>query len=103
MITLVLLLVFVLLVLAMSVSSANRRRRRLVEEQRRRDAELARRAQRGGAQGPVSPFADMPFGSLFEQLLTGPGSWSRALEYDEGAGRWVDVTDREPAQAAEPQ
>ena len=96
MITLTLLLVFVLLVLAMSVSSANRRRRRLLEAERRRQAELARGSQRGGAQGPVSPFAGMPLGSVFEQLLTGPGSWSRALEYDERTGRWVDVTERPP-------
>ena len=44
----------------------------------------------------------MPFGSLFEQLLTGPGSWSRALEFDPETGRWVDVTDRQPPPQEQP-
>jgi transitional endoplasmic reticulum ATPase len=96
MITLALLLVFVLLMLAMSIARANRRRRRMIEDERRRQAELARRSP-GAATAPPSPFGSMPFGSLFEHLLTGPGSWSRALEFDPETGRWVDVTDREPA------
>jgi transitional endoplasmic reticulum ATPase len=95
MITLTLLLVFVLLMLAMSITRANRRRRRMIEEERRRQAELARRSP-GAAGAPPSPFGSMPFGSLFEHLLTGPGSWSRALELDPETGRWVDVTDRQP-------
>jgi transitional endoplasmic reticulum ATPase len=95
MITLTLLLVFVLLMLAMSITRANRRRRRMIEEERRRQAELARRSP-GAAGAPPSPFGSMPFGSLFEHLLTGPGSWSRALEFDPETGRWVDVTDRQP-------
>ena len=45
--------------------------------------------------GPgFSPFAGMPFGGIFDQLLNGPGGWSRALEYDPETGRWVDVTER---------
>src|SRR3954469_5951151 len=95
MITLTLLLVFVLLMLAMSITRANRRRRRMIEEERRRQAELARRSP-GAAAAPPSPFGSMPFGSLFEHLLTGPGAWSRALEFDPETGRWVDVTDRQP-------
>jgi transitional endoplasmic reticulum ATPase len=99
-ITLTLLFVFVLLMLAMSVSSANRRRRRRLEEERLRQAELERRAAAGGDSGPpASPFAAMPFGSLFEQLLTGPGI--RSLEYDEQSGGWVDVSDRSPAPASD--
>jgi transitional endoplasmic reticulum ATPase len=95
MITLAVLLVVVLLMLALSVGRANRRRRRMVEEERRRQAELAQRSHRATVP-PQSPFGDMPFGSLFEQLLTGPGAWSRALEIDPETGRWVDVTDRQP-------
>jgi transitional endoplasmic reticulum ATPase len=92
-------LMFVLLMLAMSVRSSNRRRRRLLEEQerRRRQAELAHRSR--GGEPPASPFAGMPFGSLFEQLLMGPGV--RSLEYDERTGSWVDVSDRDPGAATQ--
>src|SRR5215208_3943037 len=98
-ITLTLLLMFVLLMLAMSVRSSNRRRRRLLEEQerRRRQAELAHRSR--GGEPPASQFAGMPFGSLFEQLLMGPGV--RSLEYDERTGSWVDVSDRDPGAATQ--
>jgi transitional endoplasmic reticulum ATPase len=102
MITLTVLFVFVLLMLVMSVSSANRRRRRMLEEEQRRQAELARRAAEGPG-GGESPFAAMPFGSLFEHLLTGPGSWSRSLEYDDRTGEWVDVSNRQPATEAPPE
>jgi transitional endoplasmic reticulum ATPase len=101
-----LLLLFFLLMLFMmmlSVSAANRRRRRRIEEERRRQAELARRAAQSGGQPPASPFAGMPFGSLFEQLLTGSGGWSRALEYDERDGQWVDVSERGAESEPQPQ
>ena len=50
---------------------------------------------------PPSPFALMPFGGLFEHLLTGPGMWSRSYALDEETGRWVDVTDMEPERVEE--
>jgi len=87
----------ILLLLALSVTRAARRQREQLEEQRRREAELA-----GAGDGPqdpgFSPFAGMPFGGLFDQLLRSPGTWSRALEYDPETGRWVDVTERAPAE-----
>ncbi|MEJ7875286.1 MAG: AAA family ATPase [Solirubrobacterales bacterium] len=89
----------VLLVLAFSVSRASRRQREELEE-RRREAEIARG---GGAGDPgFSPFAGLPFGGLFDQLLRGPGTWSRSLELDPETGEWVDVTNRESgAESAE--
>src|SRR5688572_18806769 len=87
----------ILLILAFSVIRSARRQREQLEARRRREEELARS---GGAQGPGSPFAGMPFGGLFDQLLTGPGSWGRSLEYDPETGQWVDVTDRAPSEEA---
>jgi transitional endoplasmic reticulum ATPase len=100
---LLLLFLLMLLMMMVSASAARRRRRRLIEEERRRQAELARRAAEGSGQPPDSPFAGMPFGSLFEQLLTGSGGWSRALEYDERTGQWVDVSDRDAQSETQPQ
>jgi transitional endoplasmic reticulum ATPase len=87
----------ILLFLAFSVIRSARRQREQLEARKRREEELARSG--GGAQGS-SPFAGMPFGGLFDQLLTGPGSWGRSLEYDPETGRWVDVTDRAPSEEA---
>ena len=85
----------VLALLVLSVSRAARRQREQLEAERRRQEELARDP--GAASGVGdSPFAMMPFGGLFDQLLRGPGTWSRSLEYDEETGRWVDISDREP-------
>ena len=91
-------LVVLLVVLVLSVTrSARRERERVQAEQGRREA-LARQ---GGGQGE-SPFAGMPFGGFFDALLSGPGAWSRSLEYDPETGRWVDVTDRQPPEDREP-
>ena len=87
----------VLLVLVLSTLRSARRQREQAEAERRRREEL----QHGGEADPgFSPFAGMPFGSLFENLLSGPGMWSRSLEYDPETGRWVDVTDRAPSEEA---
>jgi transitional endoplasmic reticulum ATPase len=48
-----------------------------------------------------SPFAGLPFGGLFDHLLNAPGTWSRALEFDQETGEWVDVTERTPADEPE--
>ena len=91
-------LAVLLVVLVLSVTrSARRERERMEAEQGRREA-LARQ---GGGQGE-SPFAGMPFGGFFDALLSGPGAWSRSLEYDPETGRWVDVTDRQPTEDREP-
>jgi hypothetical protein len=78
----------------------------MITAEERRRAELARQAGGDAPDGAgASPFDLMPFGSLFEQLLTGPGTWSRSLAFDEETGRWVDVSDQEPdaEQQAQPE
>ena len=73
-----------------AIGRASRRRRQRQEE------ELAlRRARERDVHGDdVSPFAGMPFGSLFEQMLQGP--WTRSYEYDPRTGEWVDMSDVVP-------
>jgi transitional endoplasmic reticulum ATPase len=98
--------VFTLMVLAMflflfvaSVTSAARRaarRRREIAETARREREQAA----AGGRAP-SPFAGMPFGSLFEQMLG--GGWTRSLEYDPATGQWVDTSDPVPEPQPEPE
>ncbi len=84
----------VLLLLAVSFARSTQRQKRDAEERRRLEEE-ARRAGGGDASG-VSPFAGLPFGGLFDQLLSGSGGWTRSLVFDERTGRWVDVSDLEP-------
>ncbi|HEX8121838.1 MAG TPA: AAA family ATPase [Solirubrobacteraceae bacterium] len=75
------------------------RRRRLEEEEReRRELERAlrdRRGDRGGAP-PAGPFGGLPFGDLFEQLMSGQGGFAKSMAYDPQTGQWVDLSDREP-------
>jgi transitional endoplasmic reticulum ATPase len=80
---LTLLLLFFFLMVAVSLAQASARRRRRLAER-----EAARRAAMGDA---PSPFAGMPFGGLFEQMLMPGGAWTRSLEYDERTGQWVEV------------
>jgi SpoVK/Ycf46/Vps4 family AAA+-type ATPase len=98
--TLLILMLMMLVLVAMATSAARRARRR--EEERRR-AEMERRAREGNGDGPSSPFAGMPFGGLFDVLLSGGGGWSRSYEYDEESGRWIDVSERHPEPVAEPE
>jgi transitional endoplasmic reticulum ATPase len=93
-ITLLFLLLVLVLMFAIAGAMGRAARRRRAE----RDRELReQQAALGGADdmGP-SPFAGMPFGGLFEQMMRGGGGWTRALEYDPRTGEWVDVTDAEP-------
>jgi transitional endoplasmic reticulum ATPase len=84
----------VLLLLLASFTRSNQRQKREAEERRRREEE-ARRAGGGGGTA-FSPFAALPFGGLFDQLLSGSGGWTRSLVFDEQTGRWVDMSDVEP-------
>ena len=77
-----------LLLLAWSVTRSARRQRDRMEAQERRRQVL----EPTGGDPRFSPFAGMPFGGLFDALLSGPGTWSRSLEYDPETGRWVDVS-----------
>ena len=89
----------VLLLLALSVASSLSRQRREAEERRRREEEARNRMASG--EPPENPFELLPFGGLLGNLM-GSG-WSRSLEYDPETGRWVDVTDREPAPISDEQ
>ena len=101
MLTLFVMMLVMLALVAMASAAARRARRR--EEERRR-AEMERRAREGRDNGAPSPFAGMPFGGLFDALLSGGGGWSRSYEYDDDTGQWIDVSDRSPEEeAAAPQ
>ena len=98
--TLIVLGMLFLVLMAVSVSMARSARRRRGEEERRR-RELARHAAERGdgpadAFGGVAPFAGMPFGSLFDELLRG-GNWTWSMSLDPATGQWVDDTDEPPA------
>jgi transitional endoplasmic reticulum ATPase len=101
--TTLIVLAVVLLILGLSFARTFSRQRQAAEEARRR-AEEARNRPTGGDDpfNGASPFGLMPFGGIFEQLLRGPGTWSRSLVYDEETGRWVDITDAEPDAMPEP-
>ncbi len=87
----------VLLLLALSVGRSFSRQRREAEERRRREEEARDRA--AGGEPPENPFELLPFGGLLGGLMG--GGWSRSLEYDPETGRWIDVSDREPAPLTE--
>src|SRR3954447_11208725 len=74
---------------------AARRRAAAIEEELRRQEE-----RRTSGEEPESPFAMLPFGGLFEQLMGGLGA--KSYTYDERTGRWVEVTDELPEPEPEP-
>ena len=91
MLTLLLVFLFFMFITSVMASSARRRairRRREHEEMQRRLA-----AEQGG-DAALNPFAGMPFGSLFEQMLGPQAQWGRSMMYDEATGQWVDVTEQ---------
>jgi transitional endoplasmic reticulum ATPase len=96
---LLILIVVGFLISTLAARASSRRRREREAEERRREEEIARRAADGdAAPDPFggSPFGLSPFGSLFEHLLSGPGTWSRSYVFDERTGRWVDISELEP-------
>ena len=98
----ILILLLIVFGVAALLSRAAARRRRERAEQERRRAEALRQSQ--GADGPLpSPFEGMPFGGLFESLMTGPGLWSKSYAYDTETGQWVDISDMQPEPEAEPE
>lgn len=84
--TLLFLLFFVFTVVR-AIGRGQRRRRMLLEMEQRRRLEQA-----GGA--PVSPFDGMPFGGLFEHLLSGSATYA----YDMQTGRWIDLGRLQPGE-----
>lgn len=95
---LTLLVVFVFLVLVMSVVGrmARASRRRGYEEEQRRLEE----SRRQGGEEPISPFAGMPFGGLFEEMFR--GIETRSYRIDPETGEWVEMTAEQPTEP-EPQ
>jgi transitional endoplasmic reticulum ATPase len=94
---LVLLVLFFLFVSAISRSMS--RRRRMIEDEQREAMQRTRDASGNGAGTPASPFGPSPF-----DLLFGGGMFGgvRSYELDPETGRWVEVTDEQPAPAQEP-
>src|SRR5918997_1173665 len=72
------------------------RRGREREEQLAYEREMEEEARLQAEQQAASPFAGLPFGNLFEQMMLGGGGWTRAIEYDPETGQWVDVSDARP-------
>jgi transitional endoplasmic reticulum ATPase len=95
---LTLLIFLIVLVLVMSVVGrmARASRRRAYEEEQRRLEE----SRRQGGEEPISPFAGMPFGGLFEEMLR--GIETRSYRIDPDTGEWVEMT-AEQATEPEPQ
>ena len=90
-----LLIVVLIVVFFMAIaSSAARSMRRRQEEAQRYMEEMAaaEREQGGDSGGSVSPFAGMPFGSLFDSMFQMGGV--RSLAYDPQTGQWIDITDQ---------
>ena len=83
----------------MSLFSIFRDKRR-ERAQREREEELAfereEETRLRAEEDMPSPFAGLPFGSLFEQMLLGGGGWTRSLEFDPRTGEWVDTSDAMP-------
>jgi len=98
----ILILLLIVFGVAALLSRAAARRRRERAEQERRRAEALRQSH--GADGTMpSPFEGMPFGGLFESLMTGPGLWSKSYAYDTETGQWVDISDMQPEPEPEPE
>ena len=96
----------ILLLIVFGVASllsraAARRKRERAEEERRRQEEFKRA--HGDHEPMPSPFEGMPFGGLFESLMSGPGMSSRSYAYDSETGEWVDISDLQPEVEAEPE
>ena len=101
MVLMVLFFVFMIVVSSAAARASRRRQEALEEAQRRAEEERRRRAEAGEPVEPANPFAGMPFGDLFDSLLSGMGA--RSYRYDERTGQWVEITDEEPEAIAEPQ
>jgi transitional endoplasmic reticulum ATPase len=93
MVLLTILLFLIIFAVVSSIARAAAQRREA--ERRRHMEELAReQQQQDDGQEPMSPFAGMPFGGLFEQLFSMTGA-TRSFAYDPETGEWIDITDQE--------
>jgi transitional endoplasmic reticulum ATPase len=97
---LTLMLLFVMLVFFFSVVRAVGRSSRRQRELRERALREAQERQQDGVD--TSPFAGMPFGSLFGEMMRGGGEWTRSMAYDPRTGEWVDVSAAAPEPEPEP-
>jgi transitional endoplasmic reticulum ATPase len=87
------LMMLVFLVAAFAMQRATRRRQ--LEAAQAAEEEARRRAASGEEVPPPSPFAGMPFGSLFDALFTGGGGLARSYTLDPATGEWVEISDRD--------
>ena len=79
-------------------STIRARRRERIEREREEELAFQREeeARLQAEEEMPSPFAGLPFGSLFEQMMLGGGGWTRSLELDPRTGEWIDVSDARP-------
>ncbi len=96
---LTLLIFFVVLVLVMSVVGQMGRasRRRAYEEEQR----MLEESRRNGGEEQLSPFTDMPFGGIFEEMFR--GIETRSYRIDPETGEWVDMSAEQPQPEPQPQ
>ena len=90
MLTLLLLFIFLAVVMSVIGRMARASRRRAYEEQRRLEES------RNSGDEPVSPFAGLPFGGIFEEMMR--GMETRSYRVDPDTGEWVEMTDEQPAE-----
>jgi hypothetical protein len=75
------------LLLRWSIRRAQERQARQMQD------EMDQRAAAGESPPPpVGPFGLLPFGGLFEQMLS-QGAWTRSYVYDPDTGEWVEVVE----------
>ena len=94
MLTLLFLIIMFVLVLSAVGRIARTSRRRAYEEEQRRLEE----SRRSGGDEQLSPFAGLPFGGLFEEMLR--GMETRSYRIDPETGEWVEMTTEQPAEPA---
>jgi transitional endoplasmic reticulum ATPase len=97
---LTLMLLFVMLLFFVSIVRAIGRASRQRRQLRERALRQAQERQQDGV--GTSPFAEMPFGSLLEEMMRGEGGWTRSLAYDPRTGEWVDVSAAVPEPEPQP-
>src|SRR5215218_8430790 len=86
-------------------SALRARRQERIEQEREEELAWQREeeARLRAEQEMPSPFAGLPFGNLFEQMMLGGGGWTRSIEFDPATGEWIDTSDARPEPPREPE